>query len=133
MSTYLDRERPIYIEREVAAAGFIMALLGGFFLVVNGVALGVVGAGYTYMDPEYYLGYYFGSDSAYYMIAMGVVCGFLGLIVLTGAALVKMGSSTGGGLISIIFSTFAVFFGGGFLVGTVFGVIGGVLAILERR
>ncbi len=125
MTTYVQRERE-------AIAGFIMTLLGGLLLVANGATLGAIGAGYTYINPEWYLGYYFGSSSAYYMVAMGVVCGFFGVLVLTAAALVKMGYVIGGGLISIIFSTLGGFLGGGFLVGSIFGIIGGILAILER-
>ena len=125
MSTYIQRESE-------AIAGFIMTLLGGLFTLANGVALGVVGAEYTYINPEWYLGYYFGSQSAYYMVALGVVCTFFGLLVLTSAVLIKMGYEIGGGLMTIIFSTFSAFLGGGFIVGTIFGIIGGILAILER-
>lgn len=125
MSTYIQRGKE-------AIAGFIMTLLGGLFIIANGTTLGAVGAGYTYINPEWYLGYYFGSQSAYYMVALGVVCTFFGLLVLTGAILIKMGYGIGGGLMTIIFSTFSAFLGGGFIVGTVFGIIGGILAILER-
>ncbi len=125
MSTYT------HVDRD-ATAGFILILLGGLLLVANGTALGVIGAGYTYIDPKHYLGYYFGASTAFYVIAMGVACGFLGLLVITGANLVRMGHVKGGGLVAIIFSTAGLFLGGGFLAGTVFGVIGGILAILER-
>jgi hypothetical protein len=63
---------------------------------------------------------------------MGVACGLLGLLVMTGATLIRMGHMMEGGLVAIILSTFGLFLGGGFLVGTVFGIIGGILAILER-
>ncbi len=125
MTTYVREDRD-------AIAGFFLTLLGGISIVANGIALSVVGTGYTYLDPEYYLGYYFGSASGYYMVAMGIVCGFFGLLVLTGAILVRMEHTTGGGLIAIIFSTLSGFFGGGFIIGTIFGVIGGILIILER-
>jgi len=119
-------------ENRDAIAGFFLTLLGGIFIVANGVVLSVVGSGYTYLNPEYYVGYYFGSASAYYMMAMGIACGFFGLLVLTGAILIRMEHNAGGGLIAIIFSALSLFFGGGFIVGTIFGIIGGVLAVLER-
>ena len=125
MTTYIHEERD-------AITGFFLTLLGGFFIIINGVALSVVGSGYTYLNPEYYLGYYFGSLSAYYMMAMGIACGFFGLLVITGGILVRMEHMAGGGLMAIVFSTLSVFFGGGFMVGTIFGILGGLLAILER-
>ena len=128
MSASIDIDR-------YSAAGFVLILLGGLLLVANGAVLGAIGAGYTYIDLNYYFDYfeyYFGESTAFYMIAIGVACGFFGLLVMTGAILVRMGYATEGGLVAIIFSTISLFLGGGFLAGTIFGILGGILAILER-
>lgn len=125
MSTYTQVDRN-------ATAGFVLTLMSGLLLIVNGAALGIIGAGYTYIDPKYYLGYYLGESTAFYVIAIGVTCGLLGLLVITGAILIRMGHTTEGGLVAIILSTLGLFLGGGFIVGTVFGIIGGILAVLER-
>ncbi|MCW4018599.1 MAG: hypothetical protein NWF00_07995 [Candidatus Bathyarchaeota archaeon] len=61
---------------------------------------------------------------------LGVVSVIIGVMVIAGAFLLKKPSwARHGGITVIAFSVLSIFAGGGFIVGLILGVIGGVLAL----
>ncbi len=65
------------------------------------------------------------------LLALGVLSGFL---VIIGALLIYMpGKEVIGGVVVLIFSLLSVLGGGGFyFIGTILGIIGGILGIMKK-
>ncbi len=104
-----------------------MSLAAGILIVCNAVAVGVAGAWFPWIFPTLP-----GSDSnatvPFSTIAVtGLVCGVL---VLFGAIMIrtKPENTKAWGMLTIVFSLPSVVTGGGFIVGFILGIIGGVKA-----
>ena len=54
------------------------------------------------------------------------------VIIIIGAYMIYNGVEMAGGITVLIFSTLSIFAGGGWLIGLILGVIGGVLALLKK-
>jgi len=97
---------------------FVLSLLGGIFIILGGIAISMA------LQSEY---------SQYVMVIfLGLVVAF-GLIVTIGALMliVKPKRSKFWGVIIIIFSGLAIVTGGGLLIGSTMGIIGGVIALFR--
>jgi hypothetical protein len=64
---------------------------------------------------------------------VGVIAIVFAIIVLFGAYLMyKPGKQVAGGVIVLVFSVLSIITGGGWLIGLILGVIGGILALLKK-
>ena len=110
----------------IAATGpYLSALFGGVLILSNGIVLwsigltpGAIGPGPTYPTP-----------------AVGIVEGLLGtsIILLATSLFLDPRHARGVGSTIIVLSVLSIFGGGGFLVGTALGVLGGVGALFVNR
>ena len=58
----------------------------------------------------------------------------VGLLVILGSVMIrKPAKQRTWGIITVILSIISLFFGGGFLIGMVLGLIGGILAIANKK
>ena len=118
------------------AAPFILSLVAGL-LMVSGVGMMSFsyGSGYYGMMGDYYgmmSGINGGSGGWFYWVAIiGLVAG---LVVLAGAVMLYLRprSAPTWGLVILLFSVFGLFGMGGFFIGTILGIIGGVLAMTAK-
>lgn len=110
----MDDERPI--------AAFILSLIGGIFILVAGFIISAIGAILTY-----------------FMMGIGAIAGLMGsicgivIIICALALYTKPRENTVCGALIIVFSALSLFgAGGGFLVGFILSLIGGILAIIWK-
>ncbi len=115
-------------QREKPKRAFTLSLLAGILVVCNAVAVGVAGAYFPWIFPTLP-----GSDNnatvQFATIAViGLICGAL---VLFGAIMlrIKPENKKAWGILIIVFSLPSVITGGGFIIGFILGIIGGVKAI----
>jgi len=115
--------------RSYPSAAFILALIGGIFIllgsIVEAILLTVVGS--------IYAGFGFGGIAAL-LIGLAVVAIILGLLVLVGAIMLRSHpeSAKTWGVLIIVFSLISFIGGGGFYIGAILGLVGGILALVWR-
>jgi|SRR3972149_1463483 len=126
-------------EVEKPTAAFILSLVAGVFIVLGGVMISVIGYGSWGMMGDYG-GYRWGGMMSPGFGMMGSAFGIVGILGLIFGAIVIISAimlnnkpeqhSTWGTLI-VLFSVLSIFGSamGGFGVGLVLGLIGGILAI----
>ena len=104
---------------------FTLSLIAGFLIVCNAVAVGIAGAYFPWIFPILP-----GSDSnATVPFATIAVIGLLcGALVLFGAIMlrIKPENKKPWGILITVFSIPSVITGGGFRIGFILGIIGGV-------
>lgn len=117
---------------------FILSLLAGVLILIGGI-LWIVDS-----DIYYYLGLRgFGLDAFYSTFGnsspppalLGGVAILSAIIVLIGAYYIYLlaGYEMVGGIIVLIFSIVSLVTGGGFIIGTVLGIIGGILGMARTH
>ncbi len=114
-------------KREKPKRAFTLSLIAGILIVCNAVAVGVAGAYFPWIFPTLP-----GSDNnatvPFATIAViGLVCGALvlfGVIMLR----IKPENKKAWGILIILCSIPSVITGGGFIIGFILGIIGGVKA-----
>lgn len=108
-----------------SAAAFALTLVGGILILIQGVimvALGAAASGVLSAIPGF--GAVLGALSAVVII--------FGIIVLVGSWMIRKGSRTTGGILALIFSIIGLFLGGGFIIGSILGLVGGILAVAQK-
>jgi hypothetical protein len=120
--------------KEKPTAAFILSLLGGIFMILGG--------GLTLFVTSL-IGYGMGYSPGWHMMGWGMM-GFLpwfwiiglvsGVIVLIGAAMLytRPEESATWGVLILMFSIISLLGMGGFLIGFLLGLIGGILAIVWK-
>lgn len=116
------------IQSEKPTKAFTWSLLAGILIVCNALAVGVAATWFPWIFPTLP-----GSSNneavPFASIAtIGLICGAL---VLFGSIILntKPASNKVGGAIVVVFSIFSVITGGGFIIGLIFGIIGGFKAL----
>jgi hypothetical protein len=106
-----------------ATAGFILSLLSGILVLLDGTIRAAVGR--HLLATELFRGE---------LIRISGAIGFiLGIIIIVGAILIYvLGKAMVGGIIVLIFAVLSIIGGGGFVIGLILGVIGAVLALMKK-
>jgi len=104
------------------AAAFALGLVGGLLILIEGIFLFVLGsivgsAGYTALGGL--------------AVNVGILGGIAGVLILllSIAVFARPDDHVGLGILILVASVLAILVGGGFYIGSIFGVIGGVMAI----
>jgi hypothetical protein len=130
---------------EEANAAFLLSLIGGVLILIGGLVVlglgisGAFGVGYTGSMMGSMTGYMMGGFGTAAVLSVAIIAAsVIGIasaaIVIYGAFLVKdkpTTRSTWGALI-LAFSFISLLSLGGFLVGAVLGILGGILAMVNR-
>jgi len=108
-----------------ASIGFVMTIIGGFLIILGSLILPWVltflGVSLPWGPPVL---------PTWALVATGIV---LGLFVIMSSVLIYMpGYEPIGGILAIVFSILAIMVLGGFIFGTVLGLLGGLMAILRK-
>jgi hypothetical protein len=112
-----------------ATIGFAFSLAGALVILAQGLVR-IVRGEITFL----------GSDEIRRRILAGLALGTVGVIAVVFAVLIIIGAyfifnpgtEVVGGIIVLIFSAFSIIAGGGWLIGLIFGIIGGILALLKK-
>jgi hypothetical protein len=128
-----DTERP--------TAAFLLSLVGGIFILLGGGVMSMFGpfgfgnmmGGYRGMMGGYYSGYGYGMMGGFGFGMFGILGLIFGIIVIISAFMLnsKPQEHSTWGILIVIFSVLSIFGGtmGGFGVGLILGLIGGILGI----
>ncbi|UCC33908.1 MAG: hypothetical protein JSW53_02590 [Candidatus Bathyarchaeota archaeon] len=110
-----------------ATAGFIVSIVAGILILVNALMFAFLAElieGLEAFIPFFVAGI---------LTSIALVGVILAFLVVIGAILIYIpGRETVGGVIVIIFSILSIFIGGGFLLGLVLGIIGGILGLFKK-
>jgi uncharacterized membrane protein len=128
-------------KNEKPTAGFVLSLIAGIFILINGALLGFVGSFLSGLDmtgvisqyaseapQEAAAGLAVASMVLYGLMAVGII---FGILVLVGSLMVYRNPAhkTAWGVIILVFSILSFVTGGGFLIGFILGIIGGALIL----
>ena len=112
-----------------ANLGFAFSIAGAILILLRGVIRIIAGDIITFV----------GSDEVRRHFLAGIALNIIGgiavvfaILIIVGAYLIYTGATTAGGTIVIIFSVLSILVGSGWLIGLIFGVIGGILALLKK-
>lgn len=114
-----------------ATLGFILSLIAGLFIMIQGIVRVIRGEGAIISGvfdeiPRRVL-------AGLALRHVGVIAIIFGVLILIGAVLIySPGKETVGGVVVLIFAILSILTGGGFLVGFVLGIVGGVLALTKK-
>ena len=117
-------------ETKRAIIGFIISLLAGLLILIQGIV--------RLVRAEWALDFGFGEIprrffGATFLTTRGIFAVVFGIIILLGAFLIyRPGKEMASGILVLVFSAMSIIAGGGFLVGFVLGVIGGVLGLVKK-
>jgi hypothetical protein len=107
--------------------GFYLSVIGGSFIILQGLIA-------IFFSSIYYAILTSSLGVGISVLFLGIMLVILGLIVYTSAyALIRVPERhviTGASI--IIFSLLALLLGGGYIIGSVLGMIGGIIAIISR-
>src|SRR3989454_12058676 len=112
---------------EKPTAAFVLSLIGGIFILLGAI---VVMALASVIGSFMVLG---GGDPNIVYI-YGVVGLIFAILVLVGAVMLwmKPQSHVAAGVIILLFSLFSIISTGGFFIGLILGIVGGILAIVWK-
>ena len=112
-----------------ATLGFAFSIIGAILILVRGVIRIIAGDIITFV----------GSDEVRRRFLAGLALNVIGgiavlfaILIIVGAYLMYTGAATAGGTVVIIFSVLSILVGSGWLVGLIFGVIGGILGLMKK-
>jgi hypothetical protein len=116
---------------------YIISLIGGIIVLLGSIAMAImIGSGYWWMGMNgnhYSMMGTFSLDSGmmYLLSAFGVACG---IVILIGALMLnrRPHEAATWGTIILIFSLLSLVDMGGFIIGTLLGIIGGVIALTSE-
>ncbi len=128
-------EETISAKEKRAMAGFIVSLIAGTIILAVSLFMTVMMSWMASFVGDFFgdfyafdLGGLFGAVAWTY----GVLGLILGLLVIVGALLIYKRKEVIGGVLVLIGSILSIVAGGGFLLGLVFGIVGGILGILKK-
>jgi hypothetical protein len=112
-----------------ATLAFAFSLIGGILILFRGLVRITVGDFITFV----------GSDEVRHRFLAGIALNIIGgiavvfaVLIIVGAYLIYSGIEMSGGIIVLIFSVLSIFVGSGWLIGLIFGIIGGILALAKK-
>ena len=127
---------------EVPTASFVLSLIGGLLILAGALMTMMFSYGFPYYGM---MGGYYGSPGGYYGMMQGfgyggwfygitALAAIAGIAVLVGAAMIytRPGKASTWGLVVLVFSALGFLGVGGFFIGAILGVIGGILAMAWR-
>ncbi|MBI2172752.1 MAG: hypothetical protein HYT73_00890 [Candidatus Aenigmarchaeota archaeon] len=106
----------------MAKASFILSLIAGILVLINGLLFAAMSAVFAFVPLLAAVG-----------VAMTIVGLIFGILILVGAWLMqKPKNLTVGSILVLVFSLISLSIGGGFIIGTILGVIGGALGLAKK-
>jgi hypothetical protein len=138
VSILSSSEKPAVSSSDRPTAAFAVSLLAGVLILINGAVLGVVSSFIAPFIGAQAPGPVPGAGQAMMvsgilgvLMVVGVV---LGIVVIVAAVMLYRNppQKTLWGVLVLVLSIVSIFVGGGFLLGLILGVIGGILALIWK-
>ena len=108
---------------------FILTLVGGIIIIVQGGTM--AGLGSFIISPFMYIG--IGASLSGFgvlaMLGLGAITLVLGILIIMGAVMIRKRNYSTGGVIAVVGAVVSMFLGGGFVIGFIISLIGGILAL----
>jgi hypothetical protein len=112
-----------------ATIGFAFSIVGAILILLRGLVRIITGDVITFL----------GSDEVRHRFLTGIALNLIGgvavifaVLIIVGAYLILKGMEVVGGILVLIFSALSIFVGSGWLIGLIFGIIGGILALVKK-
>jgi hypothetical protein len=117
-------------EQEIPTVAFILSLLGGLLILLSGIVFLMIGAAFMGSMMGALVPGLTGLVSSV-IAGLGVWGLICGVIILLGAYMIYTRPDTHGmwGIIILVFSLLSFIEGGGYIIGAILGIVGGILAI----
>lgn len=115
---------------EKPTAGFVLGLIGGILILLEGLFLVVAASATSALGGLYGVPFDFGG----LLLALAAIGLIFALVVLLSSVMLYMrpASHVLWGVILLLFSIFSFVIGGGFFLGAILGLIGGILGIVFK-
>jgi len=118
---------------EKPTAAFILSLIGAVLIIINAMIIAVFTtvAGAILSIVGRTLGAFLGRLGGFIFL-MGIVGVVIGIIILVGAFMINSEDKTRittGSIIVIVFSVISFLIGGGFIMGSILCIVGGILGL----
>ena len=115
---------------ERATIGFVLSLIGALIISVQVIVRIFRGEATAFLGSEELRLRVF---SGLRLEVVGVIAIVFAIVILFGAYLIySPGKQVAGGIIVIVFSALSILTGGGWLIGLILGLIGGILGLLKK-
>ncbi len=117
-------------EQEIPTVAFILSLVGGLLILLSGIVFLMIGAAFMGSMMGALVPGFTGLVSSV-IAGLGVWGLICGVIILLGAYMIYTRPDTHGmwGIIILVFSLLSFIEGGGYIIGAILGIVGGILAI----
>jgi len=113
-----------------ATAGFVISLVAALFILAEGIVRIFRGEAIAFLGSDELRRRVF---SGLRVEVVGTLAIIFAIVILVGAYLVyHPGNETVGGIIVLVFAALSIIAGGGWLVGFILGIVGGILGILKK-
>jgi hypothetical protein len=131
---FINNYNIYFIMAEKPTAAFVLSLIGGIFILVGAIFLLVIAIPFLLgqvPEVEEPIGFFAFLGS---LLAVGSIIGVIsGILIIIGAIMINSGERgkvRNGGILVLIFSIISLILsGGGFFIGFLLGLIGGILAL----
>ncbi len=114
---------------EKPTAAFVLSLLAGIFILIDGIFV-TAAATFVFLVPM--MDMFIGVIGMVIGMIIGIAELIFGIIVMMGAFMINSsdpGKVKTGGILVLIFSIISIIAGGGFIIGLILGLVGGILAL----
>lgn len=117
-------------------AGFVLSLISGILIFINAIILAIFASViHTFIitfDIIHYGRIRFPFEpSSLFILSLAIIGIICGVIIILASYLTYKGNIMLGGILTLIFSILSIAIGGGFFIGMIFGIIGGILTLLR--
>lgn len=113
-----------------AIISFVLSLVAALIILAQGIVRIFRGEAISFLGSEGLLQRFF---SGIRLQVVGTIAIIFAIVILVGAYFIyHSGTETVGGIIVLIFAALSIITGGGWLVGFILGIVGGILGLLKK-
>jgi len=113
-----------------ATIGFAFSLVGAIIILVQGIVRIFRGEALAFLGSDELRRRVFAGLA---LQAVGVLAVIFAVVILVGAYLIySPGKETVGGIIVLVFAVLSLVTGGGWLIGMILAIIGGILGLVKK-
>jgi hypothetical protein len=108
----------------------VLSLVAALIILAQGIVRIFRGEAISFLGSEGLLQRFF---SGIRLQVVGTIAIIFAIVILVGAYFIyHSGTETVGGIIVLIFAALSIITGGGWLVGFILGIVGGILGLLKK-
>jgi len=113
-----------------ATGGFVLSLVAALIILAQGIVRIFRGEAISFLGSE---GLRQRVLAGIHLQVVGTFAIIFAIVILVGAFFIyHAGTETVGGIIVLIFAAISIITGGGWLVGFILGIVGGILGLLKK-